>query len=107
MGVDVMLRPLANLPDARLVIAGDPLDPVEPLQRLAAELGVAERVEWRLGFLPDEEIPQLMHEATLVALPYRKIDSSGVLVTALGHGRTAVVNDVGGLAAAIRVFGAG
>ena len=69
--------------------------------------GVADRVEWRLGFLPDEQIPQLMAEATLVALPYRKIDSSGVLATALGHGRPAVVTDVGGLPDAIRDFGAG
>ncbi len=106
-GLDVLLRGLAELPDARLVVAGDPLDPVEPLQRLAAGLGIADRVEWRLGFLPDDAIAPLMHEATLVALPYRKIDSSGVLATALGHGRPAVVTDVGGLPDAIREFGAG
>jgi glycosyltransferase involved in cell wall biosynthesis len=106
-GLDVLLRALADVPDARLVVAGDPLDPVEPLQRLAGELGVADRVEWRLGFLPDEQIPRLMAEATLVALPYLKIDSSGVLATALGHGRPAVVTDVGGLPDAIRDFGAG
>lgn len=106
-GLDVLLQALADVPDARLVVAGDPLDPVEPLQRLAAGLGVGDRVEWRLGFLPDEQIPQLMAEATLVALPYRKIDSSGVLATALGHGRPAVVTDVGGLPDAIRDFGAG
>ena len=56
-GLDVLLRALADVPDARLVVAGDPLDPVEPLQRLAAGLGVADRVEWRLGFLPDEADP--------------------------------------------------
>jgi glycosyltransferase involved in cell wall biosynthesis len=106
-GLDILLRALPELPQARLVVAGDPLDPVEPLRRLAAELGVAERVEWRLGFVPEEEIPRLMREATLVALPYRKIDSSGVLATALGHGRPAVVTDVGGLPDAIREFGAG
>ena len=106
-GLDVLLQALADVPDARLVVAGDALDPAEPLQRLAAGLGVADRVEWRLGFLPDEAIPRLMAEATLVALPYRKIDSSGVLATALGHGRPAVVTDVGGLPDAIRDFGAG
>jgi glycosyltransferase involved in cell wall biosynthesis len=106
-GLDVLLRALADVPDARLVVAGDPLDPVEPLQRLAAGLGVADRVEWRLGFLPDEAIAPLMAEATLVALPYRQIDSSGVLATALGHGRPAVVTDVGGLPDAIREHGAG
>jgi glycosyltransferase involved in cell wall biosynthesis len=106
-GLDVLLRALPEVPDARLVVAGDPLDPVAPLRKLAAELGVADRVQWRLGFLPDEEIPPLMAEATLVALPYRKIDSSGVLATALGHGRPAVVTDVGGLPDPIRAFGAG
>jgi glycosyltransferase involved in cell wall biosynthesis len=106
-GLDVLLRALRELPGARLVVAGDPLDPVEPLRVLAAELGVAERVEWRLGFLPDEVIPRLMREATLVVVPYRKIDSSGVLATALGHGRPAVVTDVGGLPDAIREYGAG
>jgi glycosyltransferase involved in cell wall biosynthesis len=106
-GLDVLLRALREVPEARLVVAGDPLDPVEPLLRLAAELGVGDRVEWRLGFLPDEEIPRLMHEATLLALPYRKIDSSGVLATALGHGRPAVVTDVGGLPDPIREFDAG
>jgi glycosyltransferase involved in cell wall biosynthesis len=106
-GLDVLLRALVDVPDARLVVAGDPLDPVEPLQRLAAGLGLADRVEWRLGFLPDEQIPRLMAETTLVVLPYRKIDSSGVLATALGHGRPAVVTDVGGLPDAIREFGAG
>jgi glycosyltransferase involved in cell wall biosynthesis len=106
-GLDVLVRALAEVPDARLVVAGDPLDPVEPLQRLAAGLGVADRVEWRLGFLPEEAIAPLMAEATLVALPYRRIDSSGVLATALGHGRPAVVTDVGGLPDALREFGAG
>ncbi len=106
-GLDVLLRALAEVPGARLVVVGDPLDPVEPLQRLAAGLGLADRVEWRLGFLPDEAVPLLMSEATLVALPYRKIDSSGVLATALGHGRPAVVTDVGGLPDAIREFRAG
>ena len=35
-----------------------------------------------------------MERSTLCVLPYRKIDSSGVLATALGMGRPAVVTDV-------------
>jgi glycosyltransferase involved in cell wall biosynthesis len=110
-GLDVLVRSLpaiaARVPDVRLVVAGDPVDPVEPVRRLADELGVGDRVEWRLRFLDEQEIAPVMQEATLVVLPYRKIDSSGVLATALGHGRPVVVTDVGGLPDPILDFGAG
>ncbi|MBD0349107.1 MAG: glycosyltransferase family 4 protein [Thermoleophilia bacterium] len=96
-----------RIPGARLVVAGDPVDPVEPLRRRASELGVVDRIDWRLGFLADEEIAPLMRDSTLVVLPYRQIDSSGVLATALGHGRPVVVSDVGALPDPVHDFGAG
>jgi glycosyltransferase involved in cell wall biosynthesis len=48
-----------------------------------------------------------MEQATAIVLPYRQIESSGVLATALGHGRPAVVSDVGSLGETVREFGAG
>ena len=105
-GLDDLVRALAEVPDARLVVAGDPLDPVEPVQALARELGVAPRIDWRLGYLPDEEVERLMGEATLAVFPYRSGESaSGALATALGHGRPAVVSDV--LAELVTGHGAG
>src|ERR1043166_9279393 len=71
------------------------------------ELGVDARIEWRLGFLPDDEVAALMHGATLVVLPYRRTDASGVLATAIGHGRPVVVTDVGSLRETVRDFGLG
>jgi glycosyltransferase involved in cell wall biosynthesis len=110
-GLDLLLRALPQIveqvPEARLVVAGDALEPVEPLRTLASELGVAQRVDWRIGYLPEAAIPGLMEEAAVVVLPYRKIESSGVLATALGHGRPAVVADVGSLGETVREFGAG
>lgn len=110
-GLDVLLRALPEIarlvPEARLVVAGDPIDPVEPLRALAGELGVAERVEWRLRFVPREEIAALMAASTVVVLPYRRIDASGVLADALGHGRPAVVSDLGQVGETVRRFGAG
>ena len=106
-GLDVLVRALAELPDARLVVAGDPLDPVEPARALAHELGVDSRIEWRLGFLPDDEVAALMREAAIVVLPYRRTDASGVLATAIGHGRPVVVSDVGSLGETVREFGLG
>jgi glycosyltransferase involved in cell wall biosynthesis len=68
---------------------------------------VADRVEWRLGFLPDAEIGELLQQAAAVVLPYRHAGASGVLATALGRGRPVVVTDVGGLAETVREYGAG
>jgi glycosyltransferase involved in cell wall biosynthesis len=106
-GLDVLVRALAELPDARLVVAGDPLDPVEPVRELARDVGVDSRIEWRLGFLPDEEVAAVMRNATLVVLPYLRTDASGVLATAIGHGRPVVVSDVGSLGETVREFGLG
>ena len=106
-GLDVLVRALPRITDAKLVVAGDQLDPVEPLKKLAAELGVAERIEWRLGFVPDDEVPRLMESAAVVVLPYRQLDSSGVLATAIGYRRPVVVSDVGSLGEIVREFGAG
>ena len=110
-GLDVLLRALPEIvrrvPEARLVVAGDPVDPAEPYRALAAELGVEERVEWRLRFVPRKEIAALMAGSTVAVLPYRQIDASGVLADALGHGRPAVVSDLGQVGETVRRFGAG
>ena len=110
-GVDVLLRAmpaiLAAVPDARLVVAGDPLEPAEPLVELARELELDGAVEWRLRFVQEPELTALFADAACAVLPYRQLDSSGVLATALGHGRPAVVTDVGSLGEIVREFGAG
>jgi glycosyltransferase involved in cell wall biosynthesis len=111
-GIDLLLRALPELarrvPDVRLIIAGDALDPVDPLRALADRLGVADRVEWRLTFHSDPEIDSLMAEADLVVLPYRnRADASGVLASALGRGRPVIVSDVGNLGETVEGFGAG
>jgi glycosyltransferase involved in cell wall biosynthesis len=106
-GVDVLVRALADMPEATLVVAGDPVDSVGPAQALAGELGVAERIDWRLGYLPDADVRELMERSAAVVLPYRRLDSSGVLATAIGYGRPVVVTDVGSLGEQVREFGAG
>jgi glycosyltransferase involved in cell wall biosynthesis len=64
-------------------------------------------IEWRLGFVPEPEVARILASAAVVVLPYREIESSGVLALALGHGRPAIVTDVGGIGDAVREFGAG
>jgi glycosyltransferase involved in cell wall biosynthesis len=98
-GLDVLLRALPQIPGARLIVAGDPLDPIEPVE--------SDRVDWRLRFIGEPEVAELMEEAAVVVLPYRKLDSSGVLATAIGYRRPVVVSDVGSLGEIVREFGAG
>jgi glycosyltransferase involved in cell wall biosynthesis len=105
-GLDTLVRALGEVPDARLVVAGDPLDPLEPTLELARELGVDRRIDWRLGYLPAEEVERLMYEAAVTVFPYRSGSSaSGALSTALGHGRPAVVTEV--LGETVSEYGAG
>jgi glycosyltransferase involved in cell wall biosynthesis len=90
-----------RLPDARLLVAGDAAMPLGGLRD-------AERVEWRLGYLPQGELDRALSEATLAVFPYRaELDQSGALLQALGAGLPAVVYDVGGLAEPVRAYGAG
>ncbi len=90
--------------DARLLVAGDPLEPIEPYRARAAGLDV----DWRLGYLPQAEVDRALGEATLALFPYRpELDQSGALLRALGAGVPAVAYDVGGIAEPVRRFGAG
>ncbi len=88
----------ARKADARLIVAGDPAIPV-------AE---AQGIDWRLGWLSEEEVDRAHGEATVAVFPYRpEIDQSGSLLRALGAGVPAVVYDVGGLPEPVRRYGAG
>ena len=90
--------------DARLLIAGDPLEPIEPYRAAAAGLDVA----WRLGYLSPAEVDRTFGEATIALFPYKpELDQSGALLRALGAGVPAVAYDVGGIAEPVRRFGAG
>ncbi len=90
--------------DARLLVAGDPLEPLEPYRAAANGL----EVEWRLGYLPQPEIDRAFGNATVAVFPYRpELDQSGALLRALGAGVPAVAYDVGGIAEPVRRFEAG
>jgi len=88
---------------ARLLVAGDPLEPVDGYRAAAGD-----KAEWRLGYLSDDEIDRALGETTVALFPYRpEIDQSGALMRALGAGVPAVVYDVGGLGEPVRSFKAG
>ena len=100
-GLDVLLRAFALLPpeilkNTQLVVAGRAVPATASMQALSQSLGIDHRVVWKLGSVSETEVPQLFRSATLVAVPYRYIDVSGVLMTALALGKVVVANRIGG-----------
>ena len=93
-GVDVLLDAWRSVEGAELWVVGAPRMPLEPLRRLARAAKAPVRFVPR--FVTDPEIPAYFRRADLVALPYREIDQSGVLYTALAFGKPLLLTRVGG-----------
>jgi glycosyltransferase involved in cell wall biosynthesis len=84
---------------AELWIVGMPRMDLAPLRAAAraAEHAGAGRVRFVTRFVSDAETLALMRRASLVVAPYREIDQSGVVFTALGAGTPLLLSDAGGL----------
>jgi glycosyltransferase involved in cell wall biosynthesis len=93
-GIDVLLEAFRSVRGAELWIVGNPRMPVEPLRRLAEE--AAGTVRFVPRFITDPEIPAYFRRADLVVLPYRDVEHSGVLYTALAFAKPMVLSAVGG-----------
>ena len=103
-GLDDAIAAVRQAGDARLLVVGDPIEPVARYLDGARGLDV----EWRLGYVAQAEVDRAFGEATVAVFPYRpELDQSGALLRALGAGVPAVAYDVGGVAEPIRRFGAG
>jgi len=104
-GVDVFLRAAAELrsaaPEARFVVVGGSVTGQEAhareLERLTSELGLGDRVRfagWRYG---PAEMPDVIRELSVLALPSREPEPFGlVLLEATACGVPVVATDRGG-----------
>jgi glycosyltransferase involved in cell wall biosynthesis len=94
-GQSVLVRALAELPEATLDIVGEGPER-EPLERLATELGVADRVRL-LGARSREEVAEAMRAADIFVLPSFHENLPVVLIEAQASGLPAVATAVGGV----------
>jgi glycosyltransferase involved in cell wall biosynthesis len=102
-GLDLLLEAFASVgadPSRHLVIAGLCLDSDlrKELDRAIRIHPHAARIHWLDGFVPDGEVAALMHAADCLAMPYRHIDQSAVLLMAMSSGLPIVATDVGSIA---------
>lgn len=93
-GLDVLLDAFSDIDGAELWIVGLPHLPLEELEKRARR--ARGRVRFVPRFVAEDEIPALFKRADIVALPYREIDQSGVLYTALAFGSPLLLSAVGG-----------
>ena len=99
-GLDVLIRAFAELPSeqvqrSRLLIYGNPQIDMAPVEALATELGIQSRIDWNLRFIPEQEIHGIFQRSTVIALPYRHIDRSGVFATVVKYGLPVVASRIG------------
>jgi len=90
-GIDVLLQAWRGIEDAELWVAGMPRMDISHLRAIAPP-----NVRFVPRFITDSELPAYFQRADLVVLPYREIDQSGVLFTALAFGKPLLLGDVGG-----------
>jgi glycosyltransferase involved in cell wall biosynthesis len=92
-GLDVLLDAWRGIDDAELWIVGMPrMDVAALLADAPPNVRLVPR------FVADAELPAYFARADLIVLPYREIEQSGVLFTALAFGKPLLVSDVGGFA---------
>jgi glycosyltransferase involved in cell wall biosynthesis len=103
-GIKDAIEAAQRVGGARLIVAGEPLEPVGPYRAAAGSLPV----EFRLSYQSEPEITELLARTTVTLFPYKpEIDMSAVLMRSLGAGVPAIVYDIGGLAEPVREFAAG
>lgn len=78
-----------------LMVGGGPLE--QALRAEAARLGIADRVEWR-GFVPPDEVPELLRGMGILAAPSRSESFGVVNLEAAASGIPVVATRVGGTA---------
>ena len=89
-------------PRVTLTVAGEFWGGTTGTKKLIAELGLADRVTLRPGYVPADEIPALFGAADALVLPYREATASQNALLAFAHGVPVITTTAGALAEAVR-----
>jgi glycosyltransferase involved in cell wall biosynthesis len=96
--LDLALRALAGVPKVCLVVAGKVSSAtqrrIDYYQKLAGELGLAERCRWLVDFIPTDQVGDLFHACDAVLLTYGSSfrSASGVLNAAVAYRRPCIAS---------------
>lgn len=93
--VDVLIRAIRQLPGVHLVLVGDGPHRAA-LERLTESLGLTGRVHFR-GFMPHQQVPDLLRRVDAMALPSRYEEFGTALVEGMQAGLPVVAANTGGV----------
>jgi glycosyltransferase involved in cell wall biosynthesis len=101
-GLDLLIEAIPavarEVPEVTVLIAGRPWrSDYSQYEALMDKLGVRSRCISHIRFIPNEEVAKYFAAADVVALPYRRIYQSGVLLMAMSYERTVIVSDLPGM----------
>lgn len=86
-----------QLPDVKLLIAGEFWDDKRAYQETLQQLRIADAVSIDDRYIPDDEVSLYFSAADVVVAPYRSVTGSGVVQMARGFGVPVITTSVGGL----------
>ncbi len=100
-GLDILIKGFAKIPkslrdETRLLIVGRANMDMKNIYKLVDSLKIGEQIIWDLRFIKENEVPEIFNGCSLVALPYRHVDQSGVLMTMISYGMPIVASKIGG-----------
>jgi glycosyltransferase involved in cell wall biosynthesis/ubiquinone/menaquinone biosynthesis C-methylase UbiE len=102
-GLDVLLHAMPKVPDdVRLRVVGEFWGGTAKTEQLCRDLGIADRVEIRDGYMPADQVPAQFADVDALVLPYRAATGSQGAWTAFEFGVPAIVTRAGHLADDIR-----
>ncbi|HVE63551.1 MAG TPA: glycosyltransferase [Mycobacteriales bacterium] len=101
-GLDVLLRALAQVPGVSLTVAGEFWEEEAATGEMVAQLGIADRVEIRSGYVAATEVSALLATVDALALPYRSATASAHAYIAHSHGIPVIATRVGNLPEQVR-----
>ena len=101
-GLDILIEAIAEasreVPEITLLVGGKPLrTEFTEYDGLIDRLGMRGRCVLHIRFIQNSELPFFFAASDLVALPYRRIYQSAVVLMAMSHGKAVVVSDLPGM----------
>ena len=98
-GLDLLIESMKNLSDEYLLlIAGEVYGDFKKYDELIDKLGLRDRINLQVRYIPETEIPIFFSAADVCVLPYRTATQSGIVGIAYHFELPIIVTDVGGLA---------